>query len=126
MQFKRQGFCHLDVIEPGRGIAVRVGDEFHQQDAIGTDKGRGHANARVRQPEQGIDFRSLPELFLYFTTVAAALFHGALLTAILHLAPFHIACGLPEAALLDVLVDLCATDFTTTANDIDGGFFAAH
>lgn len=73
------GLCHFDIIEARRGIAVAVGDELHQQDAIGADEGPGNADAGICKPEQSIHFSSLPELFLDLTAIAAALFHGTLL-----------------------------------------------
>src|SRR6185369_2046281 len=83
------------------------------------DTGRG-------QPVQGIDLGVLPDLFLHLAAIAAAFLHGARLPAVLDLAALLVGSRLAETALVRVLVDLGATDVLAAANDIDGGFLAAH
>ena len=116
----------LDVVQTRRDIAVGVGHQLHQQHAVGADERLRHANARVGELEQRVDFGVLPGLFLHFAAIAAAFFHRALLAAVLDLAAFAVGRGLAEAALLGVLVDFRAARGVAAAHHVDGGFLAAH
>ncbi len=126
MQFECACFGHFHIVQTRRDVAVRIGHQFHQQDAVRADEGLRHAHAGVGELEQRIDFRVLPRLFLHFAAIAAAFFHRALLAAVLDLATLLIGRGLAETALFGVFIDLRAARGLAAADHVDGGFLAAH
>ena len=123
---QRLAFIQLDIVEPGRRIAVGVGHHVHQQHTFVADIRLRHADTGRGEPVQRIDFGTLPDLFLHFPAVATALFHRPGLTAVLYFPAFLIRRALFEAALVRVLVHLGATHRVTTAHNVDSRFLAAH
>ena len=114
------------IVEAGRGVAVGIGHQFHQQHAFVEVVRRGHAHACGGQPVQRIDFGALPGFFLLLAAVFAALGHGARLAAVLGFAVFGVVDGLAKAALVGFLVDLGAADVVAAAHDEHHRFLAAH
>ena len=116
----------LHIIQTRRRVAVRVGDQFHQQHAGMEVVRLRHAHAGSGQPIQGVDFGVLPGFFLRFAAIARAFRHGARLAAVLHLAVFRVIDALAKAALVGFLVNLGAAHLVAAANDEDHRLLAAH
>ena len=115
----------VQIIEPRRRIALVVGDQLHQQDALDIQMRLGHAHTRSGQSVQGIDLGVLPNVFLLLAPVARAFCHGARLSAVSHLTPFAVQDLFMKTPLIGLLVDLGATHRAIGMHHIDGGLLAA-
>ena len=124
--FQSQFFGKLYIVESWCGMAFGVDHKVHQQNAFEADVRLRYAHPGGSQSIQGIDFGTLPDLFLHLAPVAAAFFHGACLPAVLDLAPFLVGGVVAEAALIGFLVHLGAADMLAAPHDVYRGLLAAH
>ena len=60
------------IIEPGGGIAIGTGHQFHQQHAFEKIIGLRHTHASGGKAAQGIHFHALPGIFLRLAPIAGA------------------------------------------------------
>jgi hypothetical protein len=116
----------LNVVQAGRGIAIRVGHQFHQQHAFKEVERLGHAHARVGQAVERIDLGALPRRFLRLAAKLGALGHGAGLAGVFDLAVLGVVHRLAKAAVRGLFVDLRAARFVADAHDEHLGFLATH
>ena len=114
------------VVQPRGRIAVLIGHQLHQQDAVMEVDRLGHPHAGRREPVERIDLGALPGRLLRLAAEAGALGHRAGLPGVLDLAVLGVVDRLPKAALRGFLVDLGAERFAAAAHDEDRRLLAAH
>ncbi len=123
----QRGFLReLDVVEPRRHVAFRIGDELHQHHAVREGVGLRHAHAGRREPVERVHLHALPRLLLHLAAEARALGHRARVPAVPGVAPFPVQRSLPEVAPGRVLVDLRAAHFVAAPDGVDDRLLAAH
>ena len=115
-----------NVIESWCSVAIFIHHQLHQQHAFVEIMRLRHAYTGCGQSIKGINFSTLPSLFLQFSTVLRTFFHRAGLTTILGLTAFCVIYTLSKTTLVSLFVNFSATYIIPTTDNINGGFFTAH
>jgi hypothetical protein len=117
----------LEVGEAGRGGAVVVDEELHEQDVLVQEDRLGDADAGVEGIGEGLVLHVAPGTLDELTAVGRTLAHGPLVAAVACLvAALDVVGGGLEGAVLAVLVDLGGDEFAPALDDPDRGLLAGH
>ena len=113
------------VHQPGRGVAVPIHDELHEQDALVEEHRPRHSKARRVQAVQGVGLLRLPGLVGRGLAVAAAAIHGPLGPGVPDLASLPVGGVVPEAPDVPGPVDLGGHELAGVAHQPDVRLLAA-
>ena len=117
--------CHRYFVKAGRGVALFVDDQLHQQHASMRVPRPGHTHTGMSEPIERGDFGILPRGFPHVAAVTAALTHGAGIAAAAGLAALLVLGEFVETAALGFLVDFRAADLAAARNHVNRSFFTA-
>ena len=118
--------CQRHVVKAGRGVAMFIGHQFHQQHAIVKVVRLGHAHAGFGQAIQSVDLGALPRGLLRLSAELGALGHSARLARILDLAVLGVVDRLAKATLRGLFVNFGAARFVAAAHDEHHRLLATH
>jgi hypothetical protein len=117
----------LEVGEAGRGGAVVVDEELHEEHVFVEKDGFGDANDGVEGVGQRLVLHVAPRGLDELAAVGRALAHGPLVTGVPGLvAALDIVGGGLEGAVFPVLVDLGGDELPLAFDDPDRGLLAGH
>jgi hypothetical protein len=115
---------HVD--QSGGRLVVFTPNKLHHEHTFGEGVGEGNANPGGPCFLNCSDLGVVPGVFCAGATVATALVHGPLLTAVSYAPPLGVLRAVLEAPELCVFVDLRDPDIPLGDHKVDLGLLAAH
>ena len=115
-----------EIAEARGGVAVGVGDELHEQDALDEVIRHRHAHARSVQAMDHVHLGRAPGGLVLLATVLGPVGDGSLVTRVPDLAALGVLGAVLEGAVLRVLVDLRHRVPAAGDDEVHVGLLAAH